>query len=164
MTFPDARRHNGLLLDTNLFLVYAVGLFSPKLISEFKRTLTYSAADFRMLTDYMARFRRVITTPHVVTEVTDLLDTLNRSRNFRLFATLRQVLLKFEEIHQPSAQIAARQPMRFDKFGLADSALVELASQNYLVMTDDLPLFGYLESLGLPVINFNHLRSNELLK
>lgn len=151
------------MLDTNLFLVYVVGLVSPTLISEFKRTTAYSASDFLRLTTFMGQFRRVTTTPHILTEVTDLLETLNRSRQNHLFFALRQSLSNFEELYIPSLQLADHQPTRFDKFGLADSMLAELATQDYLILTDDLSLIGYLESLGLPVVNFNHPRSSQLL-
>ena len=44
--------------------------------------------------------------------------------------------------------------------GLAElgSGIAELVKGNYLVLTDDLSLFGYLQNRGIDAINFNHLR------
>ena len=163
MTPAELRRRKGLVLDTNLFLIYVVGLFSPQLISEFKRTQAYSERDFRVPVKFFARFQRITTTPHILTQVTDLLETFNRSWQNRVFPRVRQVIARFEEQYIPSLEIATRHLLRFDKFGLADAVIAKLAAQNHLVLTDDLQLFGYLESLNLPVVNFNHLRSGYLM-
>ena len=45
----------------------------------------------------------------------------------------------------------------FLKFGLTDAVNCKL-SDKYLVLTDDLKLWSYLSSQGLPAINFNHIR------
>ena len=46
---------------------------------------------------------------------------------------------------------------RLGEIGITDAGILMLASQNYLVLTDDLPLFNYLQSQSVDVINFNHL-------
>ncbi|MDJ1181949.1 hypothetical protein [Roseofilum casamattae] len=47
----------------------------------------------------------------------------------------------------------------FTKFGLTDCAIVEMAKDSYLVLTDDLRLAHYLQtSQQIDTINFNNLR------
>ena len=45
------------------------------------------------------------------------------------------------------------------RFGVTDAALVRIADEGVLVMTDDFRLYQYLLSRGRDVINFNHLRA-----
>ncbi len=52
----------------------------------------------------------------------------------------------------------------FSKFGLTDSAIIELVKEKYLVLTDDAILFQYLEKNRIDVINFTHLRTPSLLR
>ncbi len=43
------KAENGVLLDTNLFLVFLVGLHRIELVSKFKLTQRYTAEDFTIL-------------------------------------------------------------------------------------------------------------------
>ena len=47
------------------------------------------------------------------------------------------------------------------KFGLADTAIADIAANSYLVMTVDFRLAGHITSAGADAINFNHLRQIE---
>lgn len=66
--FPvlDRYRGKGLLLDTNLLLLYFVGLVSPGLISNFKPTLSagFSVGDFELLLRITSLFKKIIVTRH----------------------------------------------------------------------------------------------------
>lgn len=44
------------------------------------------------------------------------------------------------------------------KFGVADTTLDVIARHGALLITDDLPLAGYIQKQGFEVLNFNHLR------
>ncbi|WP_335930726.1 hypothetical protein [Nostoc sp.] len=46
----------------------------------------------------------------------------------------------------------------FVKFGLTDSGILTLSKAKYLVLTDDLKLASYLQSVEVDVINFNNIR------
>ena len=45
----------------------------------------------------------------------------------------------------------------YARFGLTDTITAELAAE-HLVITDDLPLWSLLTSIGRDAININHLR------
>lgn len=163
MTIADLRSKEGLLLDTNLLLLYVVGSYEPRQIQRFKRTQTFSEEDFLLLLTFGSHFKSFVTTPHILTEVTDLLESFNRAHHNRIFPLLRRFIAQVSEKYQSSEAIVREQPSRFDKFGLADAMTVDVASQNYLVLTDDLDLYGYLQNQNLPAYNFNHLRTGYLL-
>jgi len=71
--------------------------------------------------------------------------------------TLPSASPKLEEQYASSAKISSS--AHFSKFGLTDSGIVDTVKGNYLVLTSDLELFGYLQNLGIDAINFNHIRS-----
>lgn len=150
-------RSKGLLIDTNLFLLYLVGLFDQRKISTFKRTQTYVIEDFVLVYTFVCQFKKIITTPHILTEVSNLsgqLDKRIKPMFFKKFADRIDIL---EEKYICSKQICRHHS--FQQFGLTDSAITDLAQNQYLVLTDDLPLSTYLQNHKIDVINFNHIRT-----
>ena len=65
---------NGLLVDTNLLLLHLIGRTNKNRILKFKRTQAYTIEDFELLERFIAEFKILITTPHVLTEVSNLGD------------------------------------------------------------------------------------------
>lgn len=54
----------GLLIDTNLLLLYIIGSFNIELIGRFKRTAQFTTDDFDIVSDFLSLFVKKITTPH----------------------------------------------------------------------------------------------------
>jgi hypothetical protein len=50
------------------------------------------------------------------------------------------------------------------RFGLTDATIRQIAQAGYLVLTDNYRLAGYLDSMNIPALNFNHLRQASLLR
>ena len=148
--------NKGIVIDTNLFILYLIGIYDRNLISEFKRTRAYSVNDFYILHKLVLNFREVITTPNVLTEVSNLLESLNRNKDYKLFQFLHKSLMSLKEEYIESMKVM--ETVCFQKFGLTDSTLSFLAENKFLILTDDLPFYHYLETQKLPAINFNHLR------
>lgn len=68
MTF-DAK---GVLVDTNLLVLYLVGLVNKKRIETFKRTQGFDVEDFERLTNLINYLGpRLVATPHVLSQVSD---------------------------------------------------------------------------------------------
>ncbi len=160
MSLPDhplLRPHLGksAVLDSNLLLLYWALYFDPKLITTFKRLNTFREADFFLLCELLKVFRSVRTTPHVLTEVSNLANSLPDKRKNAWAAHFSQRIRLIEEDLIPSATIASGPLMHL---GLTDAALAVLAS-THVVLTIDFPLSKSLESRGLGVINFTNLRS-----
>ena len=153
------QRHGrtGLLLDTNILLLLFVGGFSRDFISQYKRTQQFVREDYFTLLKLMEPFPQIVTTPHILTEVYNLSNQIGepyRTGYFELFA--KQIAL-LQEHYVPSTQLA--QNPAFVRFGLTDAAIVHLAQEPYLVLTDDFRLSQYLAKQGVDVINFNHIRT-----
>lgn len=68
----EKHRGNGLLLDSNLCVLYLVGKTNENRIPRFNRTQAYTIQQFHLLDWIVKRFRTMVTTPHVLTEVSNL--------------------------------------------------------------------------------------------
>ncbi len=149
-------RTRGLLVDTNLLLLYVVGLCDPGHISSFKRTSIYTRDDFELLTRIVAYFDVAATTPHVLTEVSNFLGQLPSGLKNPCLAVFRQVIPRLQEAHRPATSLCNHP--HFFQLRLTDTGISEVAAGSYLVLTDDLPLYHLLAGSGRDALNFNHLR------
>lgn len=149
-------RSAGVLVDANLLLLYVVGVYDRGQVERFRRTRDrFVAEDFDTLTSVLGRFDKVVTTPHILTEVSNMMGQLSghvREGSFELFA---RSVLSMKESYTPVAALS-RNPA-FVKFGITDASIRDIAS-GYLVLTDDFPLSNYLRSQSLDVLNFNNIR------
>jgi hypothetical protein len=73
-------RRKGLLVDSNLLLLYFVGAYDPERISTFKGTYSrgFSEDDFNLLFRLIALFEKIVTTPNILTEVSNLSSQLRK--------------------------------------------------------------------------------------
>lgn len=149
-------RGRGLLLDSNLLLLYLVGIHDRRLIRSFKRTRQFEWEDFRLLVGVMDQFTRLLTTPHVLTEVNGLSNQLPDRIQQPFRSTLAERVRAFEEHHLPASALV--DTMLFPRLGLTDAGLAHLAGIDFLVLSVDLPLVLSLQQAGQGAVNFNHLR------
>lgn len=153
----NAYSGRGLLIDTNLLLLFFVGLHDRRSIPQFKRTQQFVPEDFDCLAAMIQRFKQVVTTPNILTEVSNLLGQLTGRSRLVIFRAFSLTLQRLEESFTPSRELA--QETCFPRFGLTDAGIVHGAKGKYLVLTDDFPLAGYLQKQGIDAVNFNHLRA-----
>ncbi len=149
-------KNKGLLVDSSLFLLLVVGLLDPRQIERFKRTQVFDPGAFDLLKRVVRLFARVVTTPNVLTEVSNLLGQLPEEGRERYSSVFADLAGRTEEEYRPSRGLVAHD--HFAKFGLTDSSIVDTCKGKYLVLTVDFPLFHYLTNVGIDAINFNHLR------
>ncbi len=84
-------KSKGILIDTNLLLLYIVGLANVRQIRDFGRTSQFTTDDFETVNIVVKLFdRKIITTPHILTQVSDL---IGRNYEFRLL--LKLIVEKF---------------------------------------------------------------------
>lgn len=141
----------GILVDTNILLLYVIGSFDPVTIYKFSRTSNYTEDDFTRVSKFIDNFDIKITTPHILTEASNLIGNRKEIQAFlKTFITLSQ------EIFIPSLAVSSTES--FLKFGLADSATVETSQNLYLTLTDDRPLYGYLINRGIDAVNLDQIR------
>ncbi len=148
----------GILVDSNILLLYFVGMVRRERISQFPRTEQFTDRDFDLLITFLSDFKTVATTPNILTEVSSFINKLgepDRSSCYELFAI---ELPSLSESYVPSQSIASTH-WSFSTYGLTDCSMANLAkAHQYLVLTDDLKVASFLRLQGIDTINFNDLR------
>jgi rRNA-processing protein FCF1 len=160
-------RHLGksIALDSNLLLVLIAGSLGVQLFKSFKRVRAYTMEDYELLVRLLQSFTVLITTPHVLTEVSNLANSLRASYKYDWYTSFAALVgsernIGVREKWSPAADLS--EEPEFLQFGLTDTALAELTSEA-LVVTEDYRLSGTLRNRGIPVLNFGDLRSVQRL-
>lgn len=148
------RQHQaGVLLDTNVLLLHLARQVSEAYVGEWKRTAELLEPIYGDILDVvLASAKKLITTPHVLTEASNLASEPVKPK-------LRELVPEVEE-RSISARVVA-QDVAFLRLGLADCALLTMAGGAWrkpLIVTVDGPLTLELERRSLPFVNLNHVR------
>ena len=157
-------RHLGkrILLDSNLLLVLLAGNLDSRLFGSFKRISAYSIDDYEFLERLVRRFSVLFTTPHILTEVSNLANSLTEQwredwlRNMAAWVSCLNCKPLCEDCWTPAKQLVLNP--EFLAFGLTDVSLAQLSS-NALIVTDDFRLSGFLRRKGVSILNFRDLRN-----
>jgi len=151
----------GLLIDANLLTVMIIGALGVGEVERFKRTREYIDDDVLGLDQLIQQFGWVGTTPHIMTETSNLLDWLDDARRANALGYLASFAQSAPEIGLSSTAIV-ESPVYY-RLGITDAALCMAVKQQPLVLlTRDLPLYQYASQLRLEAINFNHVRQEWL--
>ena len=156
---PTGISRSSLLLDSNLLLLLVIGTYDLRLVDTFKRVSNYSASDFAILARLISGFRNLLATPHVLTEVSNLANSLPWSIKADWFNHFSRRITRLEERHIPAANLASLP--EFSVFGLTDAALFELAKSTLLVTADE-RLASHLRRRELFVLGFNEIPAGAL--
>jgi rRNA-processing protein FCF1 len=136
--WPGSSGQDGLLIDTNLLILFIAGRVNPKRIQSFKRTTAYDRVAYELLVKTMAGFSRLFTVAHVMAEVSNLTDMDGRER-----MEARRVLAEtIAVVHEPHvASVQASKNWSYGDPGLTDAAISVVARElGCAVLTDDLGL------------------------
>jgi hypothetical protein len=149
-------RNKGILVDTNLFVIFLVGTYDRRQLANCRATKAFRIADFDVLSTFLNKFARLVTTPHILTEVSNLAGKMPESQHggFRKF--FARVIEAVTE--EPLAALAISRDENFPLLGITDTAIGLVSPGKYLVLTDELNLYGSLGKRGIDVVNFNHIR------
>lgn len=147
----------GLLIDTNLLLLYVVGQFDQNILlkGSFDRLAAYSLEDYQLLSGLISLFATCVTTPHVLTEVSNWIGYLSNDQEIECLAGFPKSLTSFTELKTDSFELSEEPHFRF--IGLTDTALASFAN-DYLIVTDDARFVFHLNKLEREALNINHLR------
>lgn len=151
-TLVNKYKKEGVFVDSEILLLFIVGSKNPNLIRNFRRTAKFDENDFILVSEFIENFDYKITSPHILTEVSDLLGENN---DFHII--LETYINLSEEKYLTSSQIAKSKS--FLRFGLADSAIIEISTNSHLIFTADNRFYGYLTSMGIDAVNFDSLKS-----
>ena len=150
-------RRTGIIVDTNILLLYFVGRFAPAQIERFKRTASFSVEDFKLVEYLLHQFERLLTTPTILAEVSNLSAQFGEPLRSEYFRKFQQEIELLQEEHVRSRD--ATTTGCFVRLGLTDAGIHFVAQRkSHLVLTSDLKLYLYLQSEKIDVINFNHIR------
>ncbi len=154
---PVAARSQTVFVDTNLLVVLLVGAVDVDQVERFKRTSAYSREDYALLAGFVGGFQRMLATPNVLTETSNLLGQLSEPLRRRALVALGALTGACAEAYYPSTELVL--DPYFPVLGLSDTSIIRAVDTDVTVVTDDLQLYLRLSALGIDAINFNHLRS-----
>lgn len=150
-------RRGSVLIDANLLLLYVTGKTDRRIIPRFQRTQKYTIRDFEILERLLEQFFRIVlTTPNILTEVSNLATKLSDSERPLFFDQMKKCIASLSEMYCHSNTAAGDRNYR--TLGLTDAGILTVC-HGLLVLTDDLPLYSVLLSRGRDAINFTHIRA-----
>lgn len=141
------------IIDANLLVLLVVGKLDRRLISRHKRTRAYDDNAYEILVRYLKRFGKIIVTPNVLTETSNLLED---GKDPRALGILKDFVASLDERFIPSERAVA-QP-HFERLGLTDAGLLDTWASDSVLLTADLDLYIAATQLQRTAINFTHLR------
>src|ERR1035441_8328925 len=97
----DSTASAGLLVDTNLLVLFTVGTVNPDRIETFKRTRQYTRSDYDLLIRVFAKLAPLYTVAHVLAEVSNLTD-LRESEGRLARHVLKETISLLDEVEMPS--------------------------------------------------------------
>jgi hypothetical protein len=157
-------RSSGVLVDTNLLLVYLVGLYDTvtgyRLVNDFKYTKgDYEAGDFDLLLAFLEQFDVRITTPHILAEVSNSIigELADPAKDLCLGLLQEAIPAAFYEHHAPANALLAE--VQFRTYGVTDMGILQSAvAGTYLVLTDDNRLSPYLNQVGVETLSLSEIK------
>lgn len=153
-------RNRGLFLDTSPLLILYLGLYAPEQIERFPRTKSegFSRKDYEFIRSFAGTFDRLVTTPHILTEVSNFMGQLHghvKNGCFEAFA--RHLTEPTTHEHLPPAKELAVAG-EFVPFGITDTSIAKIAAGTSLVLTTDARLNAHLTRRGIDSLNYNNFR------
>lgn len=146
-----------IILDANLLVLYVVGLTDVKLVNQHKRLKIFDVDDYRFLQQRLSSYDKIVVTPGVLTESSNLLRQTNEAASTRLMRKLKTLIdCAFVEVYHPAREAAEQD--EYEKLGLTDAGLLLLGDKYTPLLTADLSLYLAYNKRKLPVENFNYVR------
>ena len=148
----------GYFLDANLLVLLVVGSESRDLISRHRRLEDYTAEDYDILFDLLEGADQLFVTPNTLTEASNLVRQHGEPERSLLMKRLRFLIDVSVEIVVASVDASSHE--KFERLGLTDAALLEVATSDIPLLTVDLDLYlAALESGEDRAVNFTHRRN-----
>jgi len=148
-------RRAGILLDTNVLLLYLCGRSFRTSLDKLKFLRKYTPSNVDLVERIVDYFPRVVTTAHILTEASNIAGRDLREDVRQVFwSEFRESLETWDERVVPVSEVSMETTL--EKFGLTDAVLEKLAQEQILVLSDDRPLTGLLTKRGLPALNLRH--------
>lgn len=104
-------KRRGILIDTNISVLWFVGTVNKSRISQFNRTEQFVPEDYDTLVSILGYFSQIITTPNILTEVNSLINQISEPERSQCLQILGQSITRLAESYIESAKAA-----KIDKF------------------------------------------------
>ncbi len=132
LTLIRRYRQAGILVDANVLILLFIGILDRSYIERFERTKSYTPEDFGALVQILQYFQRIIVTPHILTEVSNLVGRMHHDRRYAYFQVVRSLLITtpgqfiVDEQYRP-AKLIVLEP-EFYRLGLTDAGIIHCHS------------------------------------
>ena len=169
--YRSRHKSDGIILDSNLLLLFLIGNYNSQLIDNYnpisKSRQDYSVDDFERLKQILKLFlNKIIITPQIIAEVSNLTITGNRSAyGEQLLGYIKAVISLMQEMtehHQSSNCLWGMEIKIISEFGFTDLTILELAKEKRLpILTDDFPFFSLAISKKIPTFRFSDYKNSK---
>lgn len=146
-------KSRGLLLDSNLLLLYLVEAVDPTLVGtgQHNKLSSFKVEQITILHQLVSMFAQVVTTAHILTEVSNLVNAMHDTGKRRVFNAFADQIEVISEQDISSYRVARRQDFQY--LGLTDSVLAELAGK-FLVVSNDARMVEILRQAGVEALKW----------
>ncbi|MBT9546373.1 MAG: hypothetical protein IV090_13375 [Candidatus Sericytochromatia bacterium] len=153
--------NKGILIDANLLLVLVLGLTHQGILKNHPKTAKYAVDDFHALQKLLDLFQTSLTTPQILTEVSNLAAPQRLGQHKQVFGKVWQALTSnYLEVYLPAKDIILKNIWYFQHYGLTDAGILTLLNErDVLFLSNDRPLVNQAISLGRPCLLYDDLRS-----
>jgi predicted nucleic acid-binding protein len=148
----------GVVVDANLFLLFAVGAYNRSQIERHRRLRThFDAAAFDLLIGFIAQFDKIVVVPGLLAEVSNLLSDGADPTAIGIKKAFAVLVQSAVEVYYPSKETVAA--AEFAWLGLSDVAQLHAAEASKSpLITDDGPLFSAALRRGISSVHFASIR------
>lgn len=165
LRFKAKFQPEGIILDTNILVLFLIGNYNPLLIGEYEllqnSNKKYSVADFELLKKIVSYFKKLVITPHIIAELSNL--SITRKNNLYgdkfiyYLRTVIEFLKRAEERHQKCDCLWGMELTIIGEYGFTDMTMFELSKQTKMpILTDDLSFYNYSYD-KIPIIKLEHI-------
>lgn len=150
--------NDGVILDTNIFLLFLIGNFDKSFIKDFKRTMKYDPEEFEWLNVYVSYFSTIYITPQILAETWNFVEKITEPKFSLFLESTLNIVDVIEEKYINKSRVVNNQS--FSYVGVTDTSIIEAAIElNLLVITDDFRSFTYYSEHDVSVINLNQFKT-----
>jgi hypothetical protein len=149
------------LIDSELLVLFVVGLTNRKYISKHGRLRAYTEADFDLLVRTLELMDEIVFTPHTLAEASNHLEQkIAEPLRSEIMTRFRTLMGNVREMTVTSKAASGR--AEFLRLGLTDSVVLAVGGANVSILTADLDLYLAAAKASYQAINFNHIRDHGL--
>lgn len=145
------------ILDTNLAVLFFVGLSGGGNIERHRRLRGYTDRDFALLADAVERAMEFLVSPNVLAEASNLIRMAPEHLSLPALEEMATIAARSREVYVESRNVLGTR--EYYRLGLTDAVLFHIADNRTALLTVDENLYQATARAGKNVVNFKHLRA-----